>query len=371
MKKSVRKLVLITALIVCANLSAEAQSVSYTIRNEVQTSDRTLEFDLFLLSTDAAIPIQIAEFQAGIYVNPNIENGGTISASIVPSASDMKPSQQPMAITYASNCVKIATRMYPGCGNGTVISASALGTKLCRVRLTNSVVFASEKANLGFNFSPRPYDSRLFYYNSNCVSTQLTTNATNCYSLASNSVLNSLPSVSTDSVNQINAYTSKVKGSVSALGSPFATEHGFVYSTMHRLPTLSDSVVYLGTDSVADSFSKTLSGLASGTFYVRAFASNEVGTVYGDFLSFKSAKLSSELSPANPKVFVASDKLTIDLSACNNETYTAYLLDGNGHTVWSKSLSGGSSYSYGLPGRGVYLVNLISSDGQKAYKIVF
>ena len=179
MKKSVRKLVLITALLVSAGLSTQAQSVSYTIRNEVQTSDRTLEFDLFLLNSEASIPIQIAEFQAGIYVNPNIENGGTISASIVPGASDMKLSQQPTAITYASNCVKIATRMYPGCGNATVINTSAPGTRLCRVRLSNSVAFASQKANLGFCFSSRPYASMLFYYNSNCVSTQLTTDSTN------------------------------------------------------------------------------------------------------------------------------------------------------------------------------------------------
>ncbi|MDR3705748.1 MAG: hypothetical protein P4L28_07585 [Paludibacteraceae bacterium] len=288
MKKSVRKLVLISALIVSACLYAEAQSVSYTIRNEVQTSDRTLEFDLFLLNTETSIPIQIAEFQAGIYVNPDIENGGTISASIVPGASDMKRSQQPTAITYASNCVKIATRMYLGCGNATVISTSAPGTKLCRVRLTNSVAFASQKANLGFNFLARPYASRLFYYNSNCVSTQLVTDSTNCFNLTSNPVLNYSFSTTTNSNNKI-----------------------------------------------------------------------------------KSTCVSSELSMADPKVFVASGKLTIDLSACDNDAYSAYLLDVNGHSVWCKSLSGGESYSYGLPGRGMYLVNLVSSGGQKVYKIVF
>jgi len=68
---------------------------------------------------------------------------------------------------------------------------------------------------------------------------------------------------------------------------------------------------------------------------------------------------------------VASGKLTIDLSACDNVAYSAFLLDVSGHSVWSKSLSGGNSYSYGLPGSGVYLVNLISSGGQKAYKVVF
>ena len=288
MKKSVRKLVLISALIAGAGLYAEAQSISYTIRNEVQTSDRTLEFDLFLLNTEAAVPIQLSEYQAGIYVNPNIENGGTLSASIVPGASDMKQSQQPTAITYASNCVKIATRMYPGCGNATVISTSAPGTKLCRVKLTNSVAFASQKANLGFNFLARPYASRLFYYNSNCVSTQLVTDSTNCFNLTSNPVLNYSSSTTTNSNNKI-----------------------------------------------------------------------------------KSTSVGSELSMADPKVFVASGKLTIDLSACDNVAYSAFLLDVSGHSVWSKSLSGGNSYSYGLPGSGVYLVNLISSGGQKAYKVVF
>jgi hypothetical protein len=195
--------------------------------------------------------------------------------------------------------------------------------------------------------------------------------STNCYSLSANPRLNTLPTVSTDSIRQINAYSSKVKGSINALGSPLAAERGFVYSSIHKLPTLSDSVVYLGVDSVMGSFSTTLSGLASGSFYIRAFASNGAGTAYGELLTLKSAKVSPELFLPELKVFGAAGLLTIDLSACGNAVYTAYLLDENGRSVWCKSLSGGSSYSYSLPGKGVYLVNLISSGGQKTFKIVF
>jgi hypothetical protein len=200
----------------------------------------------------------------------------------------MNLNQHPTAISYADNCVKVATRMYPGCGLGTVISTSSPGARLCRVKLTNSVAFASKRANLGFCFSSRPYASKLFYYNSNCVSTQLATDSTNCLNLTSNPVLN--------------------------------------YSAF----------------AIRNSDSK-----------------------------MKSNNLSSELAVADPKVFVASGKLSIDLSACGDDSYTAYLLDGTGHTVWSKALSGGSFYSYALPGNGVYLVNLVSSAGQRAYKIVF
>jgi hypothetical protein len=183
------------------------QSFTYTIQNEVQTSDRTLEFDLYLLNTDAATPIQIASVQSGIFVNSAIANGGTITSSIVSGSSDMNLSQQPSAISGITNTagyyVRIAAKSYPGCGNGTIMSTTYPGTKLCRVKLTNTTAFNAVKANMDFNFTTTPYATKVFYYKSGCSSTaavQLVTNSINCYSLASNESLVNISYITPDSL---------------------------------------------------------------------------------------------------------------------------------------------------------------------------
>jgi hypothetical protein len=91
---------------------------NYTIANDVQTSDRTLEFDLYLLNTQPSTTLQLSIIQAGILVNSGIVNGGIITASLLPGYSELVPLQQPNTITWASGtpngCIKIAARTGPG-----------------------------------------------------------------------------------------------------------------------------------------------------------------------------------------------------------------------------------------------------------------
>lgn len=175
---------------------------NYTIANDVQTSDRKLEFDLYLRNTLPPDTFELAIIQAGILVNSGILNGGTITASIVPGTSELVSSQQPTSITYATGtpngCIKIAAKPGPQCGNGTIIDTTGLGTRICRVRITNSVAFASSsQANLAFNFTISPYPTKVFRYTGNpCSGVELTTSSSNCFSLASNPVLNGPPSLS-------------------------------------------------------------------------------------------------------------------------------------------------------------------------------
>jgi hypothetical protein len=173
-----------------------AQSYTYKIKNDVQTSDRTMEFDLYLLNTNPSIPIEISVAQAGILVNPEIKNGGNITASLVAGASEMVAAQVPSSITFASatNCIKIAAKAIPGCGSGTTISTTGLGTRLCRVRLTNTVPFGIAKANLTFNFTAVPYNTFIGMYRSDCTgSDQLPIDGTIGTSQASNPTLNGIP----------------------------------------------------------------------------------------------------------------------------------------------------------------------------------
>lgn len=372
MKKKLFKTVLIIPMLMTAMFSAKAQSINYTIRNDVQTSEKMLEFDLYLLNTNPQTPINLCALQSSVFLNEEIENGGTITASIIPGTSEMNSNQQPTAILYRNHCVMIAVRPHPNCSNGTIISTTASGTRLCRVRLSNTEAFASEKANMRFLFTTHPWRTVVMYFDSNCKKNEIQLDATNCFNLGNNPTLNTLGAVRTDSIRMISNTTAKACGKITALGSPSPKEYGFVYSSINSQPSVSDSLVNRGGTSSIASFTDAITGLTASSYYVRAFASSELGTVYGDVFTFnqnKKAKINFYQDP--PKVFETSGSVIIDLSGCGNNIFTAYLLDQIGRVFWNKTLSGGTVNTYTLPAKGGYVVKLNSSDFSKAYKIVF
>ncbi len=93
-----------------------------------------------------------------------------------------------------------------------------------------------------------------------------------------------VPTVETDSITEV-SYTSAIcHGEVSADGGAEVTSRGFCYA-LHENPTMADSVLLCGEGMGA--FEGTLTGLADDTrYYVKAFATNRVGTVYGSQKTF-------------------------------------------------------------------------------------
>ena len=171
--------------------AATPPPVLFTMANDVQTSDRTLEFDLFLQDPEPSALFELASVQAGILVNSAIYNGGTLSVSIIPGTSQLIAAQQPASITWVQtlNSIKMAPKSPPGSGNGTIISTVAPGTRVCRLLLTNSVAFAQAHANLAFNFPTSPYPTKVFQYLAG-INSLVTCNTNNCYSNCLNPLLN-------------------------------------------------------------------------------------------------------------------------------------------------------------------------------------
>ncbi len=93
-----------------------------------------------------------------------------------------------------------------------------------------------------------------------------------------------LPSVTTAAITQITETSAVAGGNVTSDGGASVTERGVVYSTNHN-PTTADDKVAGG--SGVGSFTCNLTNLQSNTtYYVRAYATNEVGTAYGEEMSF-------------------------------------------------------------------------------------
>lgn len=73
-----------------------------------------------------------------------------------------------------------------------------------------------------------------------------------------------------------------IKGSVDNLGDGYVTSYGFCCSTDNPTPSISDMVFSVGSTATTGEFQGTVSGLEPKTHYfVRAFATNSVGTAYG------------------------------------------------------------------------------------------
>ncbi len=99
------------------------------------------------------------------------------------------------------------------------------------------------------------------------------------------------PTVTTQAVSSVGSTTATGNGNITSLGSQNPTSYGVCWNTAGT-PTTSDSKVDLGSASAAGAFTADITGLAaSTTYYVRAYATNAVGTSYGDTVSFTTLPL--------------------------------------------------------------------------------
>jgi uncharacterized protein (TIGR02145 family) len=116
----------------------------------------------------------------------------------------------------------------------------------------------------------------------------------------------SLPVVNTGAVSDITTSGAKVAGNLSSLGSGVSelTQHGHCWSSETTTPIIDDNEnkTSLGIRDATGEFESVLVGLSAGTlYYVRAYATNDAGTAYGDAVYF-----TTEQSSSIPSVITAA-----------------------------------------------------------------
>ena len=93
-----------------------------------------------------------------------------------------------------------------------------------------------------------------------------------------------LPVITTTAVTSITASTANCGGNVTDIGGAAVTARGVCWSTMIN-PTISNSKTT--NSSGLGAFTSSITGLTIGTtYYVRAYATNSIGTVYGNEIMF-------------------------------------------------------------------------------------
>ncbi len=97
-----------------------------------------------------------------------------------------------------------------------------------------------------------------------------------------------LPTVTTNAVTNIKATTATCGGDVTSDGNATVTARGLCWSTLPE-PSINNIYDEMSSNgSGTGSFTYTMTDLkANTTYYVRAYATNEKGTVYGEEISFK------------------------------------------------------------------------------------
>ncbi len=97
------------------------------------------------------------------------------------------------------------------------------------------------------------------------------------------SVTPTLPTISTNSIDSITSSTVKCGGNITSIGSNDVISRGVCWSTSQN-PTITNSKTSDGSGNGA--FSSKINGLTIGTtYYIRAYATNNVGTNYGNQIS--------------------------------------------------------------------------------------
>lgn len=142
-----------------------------------------------------------------------------------------------------------------------------------------------------------------------------------------------VPTVTTGTASSVTSNSADVSGNVTASGGATVTERGICYGTSAN-PTVSGAHVASGSGT--GSFTASLTGLtASTTYYVRAYATNSVGTAYGTQTSFDTS--SSSVTLPNPifnldiaNMTYSAVKDTIsnrNLTSTTNSSYLEFVTD--------------------------------------------
>lgn len=135
------------------------------------------------------------------------------------------------------------------------------------------------------------------------------------------------PTVNTGTTSAITQTTLQISGDVASDGGSPVTARGFCWSTT-PVPTTTNSTTTNGTGT--GSFSATITGLLAGTtYYLRAYATNSVGTSYG-----QTATITTLAAPGLPTVSTTAVSAITTTGATTGGTINA---DG-GATVTARGV---------------------------------
>ncbi len=177
--------------------------------------------------------------------------------------------------------------------------------------------------------------------------------------------------VTTQAVSNISTTSATGNGNITALGSTNPTAHGVCWNTTGT-PTTADNATDEGAASATGAFTSAMTGLLPNTmYYVRAYATNTEGTVYGSQVSFTTLNgtvFDFESSVTGIGTKTVQQTNSGETLIVNATDYN--LLDATTSTT-GFALSGSKSVSTDFTGAGGFESSLnFSASGSKAFDVV-
>lgn len=199
-----------------------------------------------------------------------------------------------LPVISTSTISTITTTSASGGGNVSSDGGASITSKgVCWSSSTSSPTTSNSKTIDGtgtgaFTSSITGLISNTVYYVRAYATNSAGTAYGNVQSFRTNSV--SLPVISTNTISSVTATNAVGGGSISSDGGASISSYGVCWSSLTSSPITSDNKTIDG--SGIGSFTSSISGLSPNTtYYVRAYATNSVGTAYGSVRSFTTSSI--------------------------------------------------------------------------------
>jgi hypothetical protein len=179
-----------------------------------------------------------------------------------------------------------------------------------------------------------------------------------------------LPTLTTEPVTNLTQSSAKFNGKIVSEGSPAYTERGFVYSSSPR-PSIDSNNIGRLTSAVNNqfTFSANVSGLISNSsYYVRAYAINQVGVAYGNDVVFSTdLDRTQVLTSAATNISSTSATLNGVITAQGSPAYTEKGFCYS--TASNPSITNSTKVTVDGSGEGSYSTNINNLNFQTTYHV--
>jgi uncharacterized repeat protein (TIGR02543 family) len=154
MKIMKTKFILLLTLLAASFSLAQTPTYNLILKNDTLVNNTIYEFEIYI-ERSGTVELELATISPIMRFNTGISSG-SLTFTINSGSSELNLTQQPSSLSIVGSELQIAPRTPPGVGNGTIIPTPP-GLRVGRFRITSSVGFSDQKANIIWkNSGPLP-----------------------------------------------------------------------------------------------------------------------------------------------------------------------------------------------------------------------